>query len=149
MTWVDTAVVVLCTGIALLEARRGFLAAALDLAGIVVVTMVATRYSADLTGSLSPGIAFLVLFVLLAAAVVAGVKFANDALKFDIGPFDSALAGLIGVATGVSVSYALCEFLNLNAGGTSAAVAGSVLAPQVHDFRLYHGLIAFLRRLGE
>lgn len=149
MTWVDILVVVLCVGIALLEARRGFLAAALDLAGVVIVTVVAVKYSDQLGGSLSPGIAFLVLYLLLMAAAVTGAKFAGDALKYDIGAFDSALAAVLGVATGVAVSYALCQFLNLSAGGSHPAVAGSALAAQVHDFQWYHAMVGFLQRLGE
>lgn len=149
MTWVDIVVVVLCVGIALLEARRGFFAAALNLAALIAVAGVAVKFSGQLTASLSPGVAFLVLYVLLGAAAVTGANFASHALKLDIGPFDHALAGAVGIASGVAVSYALCEFLNLSAGGTHPAVAGSLLGAQVHEFRAYHSVLNFLRGLGE
>ncbi len=149
MSWVDVVIVSLCVSIAALEAKRGFTAAALDLAGLVIVTALVTQFSSSVAGGMSPGVAYAVLWVFLAAAAATGAKFINDATRFDIGPFDTSLAGVLGICSGVAVSYALCEMLGRLAGGTHAAVTASALAPEVHEFRTYHAIVGFLKRLGD
>jgi hypothetical protein len=149
VSWVDVVIIALCVSIAALEAKRGFTAAALDLAGLVIVTLLVTQFSSSVAGSMSPGVAYGVLWVFLAAAVITVVKFINDATRFDIGAFDTSLAGVLGLCSGVAVSYALCEMLNRIAGGAHAAVTAAALAPEVHDFRTFRSIIGFFRRLGE
>ena len=151
MTWVDGVIVVVCVLIAVLEARRGFLPAALDLAGLIIVSIIVTNYGISLSTATGlgtrAGVIFIYLF--LAAAAITGAKFASDAISFDIGPFDSAMAGVLGVLTGVVVGYGLVHTILLLWGVDHPAIAGSLLAPEVHDFRTFKRLLDFLHGLGE
>ena len=151
MTWVDCAIVAACVLIAIVEARRGFLPAALDLAGLIVVSIIVTTYGTSLAGATGLGTAGSVVFIylFLAAAVVTGAKFASDAINFDIGPFDSAIAGVLGVFSGLVVGYGLVHALILLGGAEQPVIAGSLLAPEVHEFRTFFRVLNFLRRLGQ
>ncbi|MGD8238555.1 MAG: hypothetical protein PVH68_08395 [Armatimonadota bacterium] len=150
MTWVDCVIVVACVLIAAVEARRGFLPAALDLAALIVVSVIVTTYGTSLAGvtGFSPGASVAFIYLFLAAAAITGAKFASDAINFDIGPFDSAIAGVLGVFAGIVVGYGLVHTLILLGGTDHPAVAGSLLAPEVHGFRSYHRAVRFLQGLG-
>lgn len=151
VSWVDIAVVTICGTLCFIESKRGFFPAVLDFAGIVAVTLIAKHTSGNLSGasSMQPPVAFAVLYLVLTAIVITGAKFIAGATQFEIGPFDAPVGGVMGICTGVAVSYALVEFLNLQAGGQADAVAASFLAPQVHEFRAYHNILQWLHSLGE
>jgi len=150
VTWIDCVIVVICVLIAIIEARRGFLPAALDLIGLIIVSVIVTTQGTSLAGAtgLSTGLSVVVMYVLLAASVITGAKFASDALNFDIGPFDSAIAGLLGVFIGGVVSYGLVHSLTILGGTDQPAIANSLLAPEVYQFRTYHKAVSFLQGLG-
>lgn len=151
MTWVDCVIVVACVLIAAVEARRGFLPAVLDLAALIIVSIIVKTYGTSLAGvtGFSSGASVALIYLFLAAAAITGAKFASDAINFDIGPFDSAIAGVLGVFTGIAVGYGLVHTLILIGGADHPAVAGSLLAPEVHEFRSYHKVLDFLQALGE
>lgn len=145
--WVDIAIVALCVGAAVVEAKRGFFPAALDLIGLIFVALVVSNYGSSLAGGgLPPTVSFVLMYVFLAAAVITAAKFINDATKFDVGAFDHPLGGLVGFFVGVAISYALVEMLQQ---GEVAAVTTSVLAPEVHEFRTFNAILGFLRGLGN
>jgi hypothetical protein len=151
VTWVDLVIVVACTLIAIIEGRRGFLPAALDFIALIIVSFVVTNYGTSLAGAtgLGSGAGVAIVYLFLAAAAIAGAKFASDTINFDIGPFDSAVGSVIGVVSGLVVGYGLVHTLIHIGGAENPAVAGSLLAPEVYEFRTYYRLLNFLQRLGE
>jgi len=151
VTWVDVAIVISCVLIAVIETRRGFAPAALDLIGLIIVSVIVTTYGTSLAGAtgLSTGASVAVVYLFLAAATITGAKFASDAINFDIGPFDSAIAAVLGVLTGIVVGYALVHTLIILGGADQPAIAGSLLAPEVHEFQTYHRVLDFLCQLGQ
>lgn len=149
MSWLDLLTVALFVVLAFVEARRGATPAAVDLVlsviGVGVAKGTASQAGVHL-GSEAAG--FLAIF----AAVVVGtgvVSWLVDAYtKWDIGPYDSAVAGVLGAITGLVLAHGAFHAA-LAAGGSLAEVAkGSALVSEVHGLRTLHALGDILRNLG-
>jgi hypothetical protein len=148
MTWLDVASVALLVIVGWVEAKRGFSPAAIDLC----LLLIGLNLAKSLTGAAaqfgSQTAAFSVFFV--GAVLVTGVASSviDSYTKWEIGPYDSAGAGVVGVVVGLVAAHALYHAMALHGHGGQALVGRSLLAPEIYDLRAIHALGDMLRNLG-
>ncbi len=149
MTWLDLLTIIICSAVAVIEATRGFTAALLDLIGVVVVLHVAGAVRPALGATeTAQTVSFLVVVVVGSGVVVACSTLIDKYTKWDIGPFDRALAGLLGVGTGIALSHAAFDAVLLAAGSQHPAFAQSLLRAEIYEFRTAKALAQYLQHLG-
>ena len=150
MTRPDFVVIRLCIAMAIIESNRGFVPAFFTMIGAVLTVEIAPSVYTKLT---SPSISYAsayIIVVLIGLAIVAG---ATVLLKryapTDIGSFDGALGGLMGIFTALVVGHAIYGAVILGYGGKTAAVyAQSALAGQIYELNGVHGFLDFMSRIG-
>ena len=149
MTWLDVTAVALFVVVGVVEAKRGAIPAAIDL----VLALMGLGLAKSLTQSVGAvggteawpflGSMFLVIVV---AAVTSTLV--DTHTKWDIGPFDAAAAGVLGVITGLVLGHAVFHAAILSGGHTASIAGNSLLVVEVYDLRTLHALGNMLRNLG-
>lgn len=149
MTWLDLVTIVICSAVVVVEAARGFVPAMIDLIGVLVLLSMAGGGGVGVSGP-SPGRAgtYLAIVVVGAAVIATASTLFNKYTKWDIGPFDRALAGLMGVGTGIALSHAAFDAALLAYGASHPALAHSLLRAEVYEFRTAKAIANALRNLG-
>ena len=149
MTWPDFVTIVLVIGIGAIESKRGFVPAVIDMIGMVLVlSIVGSVYRNMVSPTFTAGNAFLVALII--GIIVLGVisTLAKRYTQIDIGSFDSALAGIFGLVTGLIISHAVFHYVIISEGAQSATYVGSVMAGQVYELRAVHSFLDFMGRIG-
>lgn len=151
MTWPDFVTIGLCVAMGTIESRRGFVPAFFALVGAVLTVEIA---GSAYTRLVSPGvsycsayvIAILIGFAITAVLTVLLKRYAPT----DIGSFDSPLAGLLGIVTGLVMAHALygAVILGYQGGRDAVVYANSAFAGQVYELRGWHGFLDFMSRVG-
>ena len=149
MTWLDFLTVVLFVLVAFIEAKRGAVPAAVDLFVGGLGLGLAKTLAPGLAVSLgSAGTAFLVLFIGVVVVAAVGSWLVDTYTKWEIGPYDSSVAAVLGAVTGLILAHGAFHAA-VEAGGRLAEVArGSMLAGEVYDLRTLHAIGDALRSLG-
>lgn len=150
MTWPDFVTIGLCVVLAIVESKRGFVPAFFGLVGAVLTVEIAGSSYRHLFPGLSYVSAYLATvligFVIVAILTILLKRYAPT----DIGSFDSPLAGIIGIVTGLVMAHALYGAVILGSGGMNApAYANSALGAQVYELRGWHGFLDFMGRIGS
>lgn len=150
MTWPDFAAIGLCIAMGIVESKRGFLPAISALLGAVLVVQIAGSTYRQLFPGLSYASAYTVT-VLIGFAIVAVLTILlKRYVPTDIGSFDSPLAGIIGIFTGLVMAHAMYGAVILGYGGQNAPVyANSALAGQIYELNGWHGFLDFMGRIGS
>jgi hypothetical protein len=147
MTWLDLLTVVLFVLVAFIEAKRGAVPAAVDLflggLGVGLAKSLAPTVSPG-----SGGTAFLILFI--GVVLVAGLAswLVDTYTKWEIGPYDSSVAGVLGAVTGLILAHGAFHAAVVAGGGLAETARGSMLACEVYDLRTLHAIGDMLRHLG-
>jgi hypothetical protein len=150
MTWPDFVTIGLCIVMGMVESKRGFVPAFFAMVGAILTVEIAS----GAYRSLFPGLTYCQGYVatVLIGFVIVGV--ATFLLKryapTDIGSFDSPLAGVAGIVTGIVIAHAMYGAVILGyAGGTQAPVyANSAFAGSIYELRGWHGFMNFMGRVG-
>lgn len=150
MTWPDFIVIVLCILLGILEAQRGFVVAFLDMLGVLLTVEIAPAAYMNLTrsGSLSHVAAYLICIGIGIAITATATTLLRRQTQFDIGSFDSALAGLFGIITALILSHAVYGAVVLGYGMASPVYANSAFAAQIYELRGVHGFLGFMGKIG-
>jgi uncharacterized membrane protein required for colicin V production len=149
MTWLDVIAVALFVIVGVVEAKRGFFPALVDLCLVLVSVNLAKMLApsaASAVGSNAAGFG-VVVFGLIAITAVASTL-VDVYAKWDIGPYDSLAGGVLGAVTGLAVAHAVYHLAQLKGAEGHALVARSLLAPEIYDLRSLHALGDMLRGLG-
>lgn len=149
MTWPDYIVIVLVIGVGLAESRRGFVTAFFDLLGVVITVEIAGAvYRQIASPSLSYTWSYIVC-VLIGVVVIAGAtSLLKRQTQMDIGSFDTALAGLLGVFSALALAHATYGAVVIQYGMNHEIYAGSALAGQIYELNGIHGFLAFMGKIG-
>ncbi|MBC7286715.1 MAG: CvpA family protein [Armatimonadetes bacterium] len=134
MPWTDWACIGLCLAASLVEARRGSLAALVDLLGVLVALPAAERlHPLVVSEAVDPGIAYLlVLGALLLITVMVSWQ-VQTATARPSGPADFTVAAVAGAFVGLALGYGLFHFVLLYYGDAFPPYQDSTLRPIVHD----------------
>jgi len=147
MTWLDLLSVILFVLVGFLEAKRGAVPAAVDLV-LVLLGLNIAKMAAPMVGLGSEGTSFIVLFVVAVGLAVLASWLVDSFTKWDIGAYDSAVAGILGAISGLVLAHGAFHAAFV-AGGHMASVAkGSMLVSEVHGLRTLHAIGDMLRNLG-
>lgn len=151
MTWPDFVTIGLCIVMGIVESKRGFVPAFCAMIGAVLtVGIAASTYtnlvSPSLTYCSAYVVAILIGFVIVAVLTILLKRYAPT----DIGSFDSPLAGIIGIFTGLIMAHALygAVILGYHGGQTAPVYANSAFAGQVYELRSWHAFMDFMGRVG-
>lgn len=149
MTWPDFVVIGLCIVLGMVQSRRGFLPAVADLAGCVLIIQIAPLfYLKFVSESLSYAGAYL-LTVCIAVVVLAVItSLLKRYTQYDIGSFDSPLAGVAGIVAALVLSHAMYGAVILAQGTNSAVYAGSAFAGQIYELQGWRGFLEFMSKIG-
>jgi hypothetical protein len=150
MTWIDVASVALFVTVGVVEAKRGFFPAVIDLCLVLVglnLAQTLTGTVASPLGSRAAAFGLLFLFCVVVAAVTSSLV--DKYTKWEIGPYDGAAAGIVGVVVGLGVAHGLYHVVALHGAGGHALVVRSLLAPEIYDLRTLHSIGDMLRNLGS
>jgi hypothetical protein len=149
MTWLDLLTVALFVLVGFVEAKRGAVPAAADLCvGLIGVGLAKTLTPGLAVSVGSEATAFLLLFVGVVAVAVVASWLLDTYTKWEIGPYDSAVAGAIGVVSGLVLAHGVFHAAVVAGGGLEALAQRSLLAPEVYDLRTLHAIGDLLRNLG-
>lgn len=151
MTWPDYVVIVLCAGLAILEAKRGFVVAFFDMIGcILIIEISGSVYLRFVSPSMSYASAYLMCLGI--GVVIVGVltTIIQRQTRMDIGSFDNSLAGLLGFICALILSHGVygAVILSQPQGMQSALYQGSAFAGQIYELRAWHGFLGFMSRVG-
>jgi hypothetical protein len=149
MTWLDVTVVALFVVVGFVEAKRGAVPAAVDLFLVLTglsLAKVLTRSVGSIGGSEAiPFLAFMFGAVVISAAASTLIDMHT---KWDIGPFDAAAAGVLGVIAGLVLGHAAFHAATLAGGDTAITASKSLLVIEVYDLRTFDALTDMLHNLG-
>jgi uncharacterized membrane protein required for colicin V production len=149
MTWLDLITIALFVLFGVVETKRGFFPAAIDLLAGVLGLTIAKAWAPLLTSALgSESTAFLVLFAVVVVLTGVGSSLVDAYTKWDIGAFDSALAGVLGVVVGLVLAHGAYHAATVAGGHVANVAAGSLLTPEVYELRTAHAIGDMLRGLG-
>jgi cytochrome bd-type quinol oxidase subunit 2 len=145
VVWTDVVTITLIVWFALVESRRGSVAATADAASVLAgVTLAEAVYPRVVSAAIDPYLAYCtVVSTLLVLAFIASWYTAKT-ISYSPSRWDRLLAGAGGVVLGVTVSYAIFHALKIGYGNSYAAFRHSLMRPIVHDFRWYHALMSSL-----
>jgi hypothetical protein len=149
MTWIDVTSVALFVTVGVVEAKRGFFPAAIDLCLVLLglnLCKLLTGVVASPLGSRATAFGVLFLFCVVVTAVASSLI--DTYTKWEIGSFDSAVAGIVGVVVGLAVAHGVYHMVALTGAGGHALVGRSLLAPEIYELRTIHGIGDLLRHLG-
>jgi hypothetical protein len=68
--------------------------------------------------------------------------------KWDIGPFDSVAAGILGVVTGLAIGHVAFHAAHLHGGHTASVAASSLLASEIYELRTVQAIGHMLANVG-
>jgi len=149
MTWIDVASVALFVVVGVVEAKRGFLPAAVDLCLMLLGLNLCKQLTGAVASSLgSRAMAFGLLLLLCVIVAAVASSLIDRHTKWEIGPFDSAAGGIVGVVVGLAVAHGVYHAVALSGAGGHALVARSLLAPEIYELRAMHSIGDALRSLG-
>ncbi len=149
MTWIDVTSVALFVSVGVVEAKRGFFPAVVDLCLVLLGLNLAKLMTGTVSSSLgSPAVAFGLLFLLCVIVTAVTSSLIDAYTKWEIGPYDAAAAGIVGVVVGLAVAHGVYHVVALAGSEGHDLVARSALAPEVYDLRSIHSLGDMLRNLG-
>jgi hypothetical protein len=145
MTWLDLLTVVLVVLVAALEAKRGAVPAAAELA----VGLMGLGVAKTLAGGMGTGaVPFLVLFAVAVGLAALTGWLVDTYTKWDIGAYDGVAGAVIGVVTGCALAHGVFHAA-VQAGGNVKTVAqASLLYGQVYELQTIHAIGDMLRNLG-
>ena len=104
MTWLDLLTIILFVLVGFLEAKRGAVPAAVDLVlGLLGFNIAKT--AAPMVGLGSEATSFVVLFVVAVGLTVLASWLVDSFTKWDIGAYDSAVAGILGAISGLVLAH--------------------------------------------
>lgn len=151
MTWPDFVTIGLCVVMAIVESKRGFVPAFLAMIGVVLTVQIAGTSYRHLFPGMSLASAYVVTVLIGVVIVAVATILVKRYAPTDIGSFDSPLAGLVGVFTGLVLSHVLYGAVILGSrGGMQAPVyAHSALAGQIYELNGIHGFLNFMGRIGS
>ncbi|MBM3475495.1 MAG: hypothetical protein FJX75_19695 [Armatimonadetes bacterium] len=147
MTWLDLLTVVLFVLVAFIEAKRGAVPAAVDLLVGGVGLALAKRLAPTVSPG-SEGTAFLLLFIGLVVVTGLASWLVDTYTKWEIGPYDSTVAGVLGAVTGLILAHGAFHAAVVAGGGLAATARSSMLAVEVYDLRTLHAIGDMFRNLG-
>jgi hypothetical protein len=149
MTWLDLLTVALFVLVGFVEAKRGAVPAAADLCVGLVGIGLAKRLAPNLAAWVgSQTTAFLLLLVSVVAAAVVASWLLDTYTKWEIGPYDAAVAGAVGVVSGLVLAHGVFHAAMVSGGGLEALAEKSLLAPEVYHLQTLHAIGDLLRNLG-
>jgi uncharacterized membrane protein required for colicin V production len=149
MTWLDLVAVVLLVLVSVLEARRGAVPAAAELAAGLIGLGFAKTLATTMVGTFeTEATAFLVLFALAVGLAALAGGLTDTYTKWDIGPYDKVVASIIGMITGLALANGAFHAALLAEGGLKATAEASLLYGQVYQLDLLHAIGDMLRNLG-
>jgi len=151
MTWPDFVAIGLCIAMGIAESKRGFVPAFCAMVGAVLVVEIAGSSYRSLFPGLSYATGYAVTVIIGFAIVAVLTILLKRYAPTDIGSFDSPLAGVIGVFTGLIMAHALYGTVILaSPGGMGAPVyVNSALGGQIYELRGWHGFLEFMGRIGS
>ncbi|MGQ9730107.1 MAG: CvpA family protein [Candidatus Zipacnadales bacterium] len=149
MTWLDLITIVLFVAGGLVEAKRGSVPAVIDLIIVLFGITLAKTFAPSLTNIVgSHGTAFIILLVGVVIIAGVGSSLIDAYTKWDIGPYDPAVAGVLGAVGGLVVAHGAYYAAATGGGALGELVQRSLLAPEIYDLRTLHAIGDMLRNLG-
>jgi uncharacterized membrane protein required for colicin V production len=150
MTWLDFLTLALCLVIMVIEVKRGAICAIIDAIGIwTALKIAAVSYRGIASPQMSEVAAYLTVFLVITVAVIVVSTLLQRQWKSDIGPFDSTVAGAIGLFSGLCFAHVAFGAAFLHYGAEYEAFASSVFRSQVYELHALKGFLQFMGRLGE
>lgn len=146
MQWTDWVTICFALFFGLAEARRGLLAALVDVVGIMIgIRAAEALYPHFVSEAAAPVTAYGLVFAgVLVVTFLASWQIQTATARIT-SPIDLAMAGLVGAVAGLCMGYVLFHALYIAHGDSYPAYADSVLRPIVHDLTWYDSLMV---RLG-
>jgi len=151
---IDVAIAVLLVGAGLVETKRGFGRAVLDLTALAVTVRVAWLLAEPLSGSIklamdpdvNRAILYVASFVVLGSFLLYLGRTIYDVTLVSAEVFDPPLGGLCGIGVGIILAHALVQTLAFGAGGDAVpkVVADSLLGTEFLRFHTYHRVMDVL-----
>ncbi len=142
MQWTDWTTVALFILFALAEARRGSLAAMVDIVGVMIAVKAADYlYPEFVSVAAAPITAYTLVFAAVCVVTVLVSWQVQSATARIRGPIDLLVAALIGCVVGLTLAHAMFHALYIAHGRNFEPFADSLLRPYVHDLTWYHALV--------
>ena len=149
MTWLDFLTIGLLVAFMGLEVSRGAVCAMIDAVGAYLALQITKfTYQNFVSESLSETTAIALEFAILLLAVIAISHFTQQQMQADIGPFDSAVAAVLGLFTGLCCAHLAFHAVYIGESARYAAFANSVLRGQVYELTAVKGFLKFMEGIG-
>jgi hypothetical protein len=150
MTLLDVASVALFVILGFVESKRSAPTAAVDLGLALIGLSIAKRLAvAGILTTMSVGAGFALWFVLLMiVAGIAGWVFDNHT-KWDIGPYDGPLAGILGTITGLVLAHGMFHTAVLMGGDAAAMMKASLLSGEIYNLNTLKAIGGMFGNLGS
>ena len=149
MTWLDGLTLAFIAIFVFVEVKRGAVCAIIDTVGVSIALKIATAsYQGLASASFSLVAAYLTVFLVLAAAAIAFSTVLQMQLRSDLGPFDSTVAGCLGVFVGLCFAHIAFGASILHFGPAYKPLMESVFVGQVYRLEGLRGFLDFMGRIG-
>jgi uncharacterized membrane protein required for colicin V production len=150
MTWLDVTVVALFVVLGFVEAKRGAIPAAIDLA-LALTGLGLAKSLTPVIGAVGGTEAAPFLGLMVLVVLITGITSTVTDLytKWDIGPFDAAVGGVCGVIVGLVLGHAAFHAATLAGGHTALTASKSLLVVEVYDLRTFDALTGMMHNLGS
>lgn len=149
MTWLDFLTIGLIVVFMGIEVSRGAVCAIIDAVGAYIALQITKfTYQNFVSESVTETTAIALEFGLILLAVIAISHFTQQQMQADIGPFDSAVAAVLGVFTGLCCANIAFHAVYIGEGARYAAFANSVMRGQVYELAAVKGFLKFMEGIG-
>jgi hypothetical protein len=149
MTWLDFLTIGLLVLFVVLEVARGAVCALIDAVGAYIALQVTKlTYHNFVSESLSESAAIAAEFCILLIAVIAISHFVQQQMKADIGPFDSAVAAVLGLFVGLCCAHMAFHAAFIGEGARYIPFVQSVFRSQVYELSALKGFLRFMEGIG-
>ncbi|MFP3902641.1 MAG: hypothetical protein ACLFWB_00235 [Armatimonadota bacterium] len=149
MTWLDFLTIGLLVVFMGIEVSRGAVCAMIDTVGAYIALQITKfTYHNFVSESITESTAIAIEFGVLLFAVIAISHFTQQQMQADIGPFDSAVAAVLGVFVGLCAAHMAFHAVFVGEGARYAAFADSVMRGQVYELAAVKGFLQFMEGIG-
>jgi len=144
---VDILCLAIWAGLMFLEGQRGVIPAVVDFSCVLVSLILIRIGYVPLSEYMRPSAAYLLLLCVAIVLTAILTIYLSRRLRVNVTPVEAAIGAILGLGSGMLLSYAIFQWIAIRYGGGSALVSTSLLHCAIFEFSGLHALVDFYRQL--
>jgi len=144
---VDILCIALWAGLMFLESRRGIIPGLADFLCVLFGVILIGYAYVPLSEHMRPSAAYLLLLAALLLLTAIGAIVVSRRFHAEVTAVEAAVGALLGLGSGIALTYALFEWLKIRYGGATPLISDSLLHWAMSELTGFRVLMEFYEKL--